>query len=118
MSSRIWYRALLSTEQIGTGQMDVIRSRFEQALRDAGAPAGACLFVTSHEARTDRLREDTDDHTDTTADAVYFSPLSVAAVPHLISEYAAEPSEPPERARAALLVGVMSDWDLLAHSTH
>lgn len=118
MNSRIWYRALLSTEQIGTGQIDVIRGRFEKAMAEAGAPAGACLFVTSHDTRADRLREDTEDSTDVNADAVYFSPLSVAAVPHLISEYGAEPSEPPERTGAALLVGEPSDWDLLPRSSH
>ena len=52
------------------------------------------------------------------ADAVFFSPASVRLVPHLIVYYAAQPSHPPDRSRAALLVGTIADWDLLPWAAH
>ena len=64
------------------------------------------------------MRADAADDPEVNADAVYFSPLSIAAVPDLIAEYRAQPSEPPDRARAALLVGTPADWDLLPRSIH
>ena len=118
MSSCLWYRARLGPEQIASGQVENIRRRFAAAVGGAGSPEGACLFVTSHATRAARLREDAADHTALEADAVFFSPQSISVVPELISEYAAEPSEPPERTRAAMLVGRERDWDLLPRSTH
>jgi hypothetical protein len=118
MTSRVWYRALLSSEQIAAGHVDLISSRFAEAMKNAAAPEGACLFATSHGTREGRLREDLDDQGDLDADAVYFSPASIAAVPDLIVEYQAEPSEPPDRARASLLVGTPADWDLLSRLSH
>jgi hypothetical protein len=114
----MWYRARLSAEQIASGDIEVIRRRFAAAVNSAGSPDGACLFVTSHETRAARLREDAADRTEINADAVFFSPPAISSVPDLISEYGAEPSEPPERSRAALLVGKERDWDLLPRSSH
>lgn len=118
MNSGIWYRAALSTEQIAAGHVDVIRRLFVEAMTEVGTPPGACLFVTSHEMRAGRLRENAEDHITMDADAVFFSPSSVSAIPHLIAAYRAQPSEPPERTRAALLVGEERDWDLLPRSCH
>jgi hypothetical protein len=39
-------------------------------------------------------------------------------VPHLIAVCGAQPSPPPDRAGATLLVGKQSDWDLLPHGLH
>lgn len=118
MSSLLWYRARLTADQIASGHVDIIRQRFASAVDGAGSPDGACLFVTSHDTRAARLRENAADQSDIDADAVFFSPLSISSVPDLISEYAAEPSEPPERSRAALLFGRERDWDLLPRSSH
>lgn len=117
-NSRIWYRALLSREQIAAGHVDLIRRRFAAAVLNASAPGGACLFMTSHDPDAERLREASVDETDVNDDAVFFSPLSITAVPDLIAEFRAEPSEPPLRSRAALLAGDERDWDLLPRSSH
>ena len=118
MTSGMWYRAILSSEQVAAGHVEIIRRLFADAVRDARQPTGACLFATSHATRTGRLREDAGDQRTIDADAIFFSPQSISAVPHLIAQYGAQPSEPPERTRAALLVGVSDDWDLLPRSTH
>lgn len=118
MSSSLWYRARLGADQIASGEVERIRRRFAAAMDGAGSPDGGCLFVTSHDTRAGRLREDAADRTGIDADAVFFSPQSISFVPELISEYGAEPSEPPERARAAMLVGRDRDWDLLPRSIH
>lgn len=118
MRSCVWYRARLSPDQIAAGYVEIIRRRFSQAVEAAGAPEGACLFVTSHEARPGRLREDVADHEAVDADTLFFSPLSISLIPELLSACAAEPSEPPDRTRAALMVGHARDWELLPHSSH
>ena len=118
VTSGIWYRASLSNEQIAAGHVEVVRRLFADAINQAGNPVGACLFVTSHDTHTGRLRENVADHTGIDVDALFFSPPSISAVPHLIAQYGAEPSDPPERARAALLVGREQDWDLLPRSSH
>lgn len=117
-SSRIWYCARLTAEQIAAGHVEIIRRRFSEAVARAGAPEGACVFATSHDTRSARLHENAEDEVNGDADAVFFSPASISAVPELISEYGAEPSEPPRRTRAALLVGDEASWDLLARSSH
>jgi hypothetical protein len=114
----MWYRALLSSEQIAAGHVGVVRRLFADAMSEARHPPGACLFATSHDTRIGRLRENTVDDVALDADALFFSPASISAIPHLIAQYGAEPSEPPERIRSALLVGVQGDWDLLPHSSH
>jgi hypothetical protein len=111
----MWYRAALSADQIAAGHVEIVRRLFVEAMNDAPVPAGACLFVTSHDTRP---REDTVDDTAVDADALFFSPQAISAVPHLIARYGARPSEPPDRSRAALLVGAMEDWDLLPRSSH
>ena len=118
MVSQLWYRAVLTPEQMVRDHVETIRSRFEDAVRRAGAPPGACLFVTSHATRAVRLREDVADRAPVEADCVFFSPASISAIPGLISEYNARPSGPPDRARAALLVGRKDDWELLPRSSH
>lgn len=118
MSSEMWYRASLSNDQIAAGHVEIVRRLFADAMGDARNPTGACLFATSHNTRAARLREDVVDDTALEADALFFSPQSISAVPHLIAQYGAQPSEPPERSRAALLVGAQQDWDLLPRSSH
>lgn len=118
MRSCVWYRVRLNPEQIAAGHVEIICRRFSKAIEAAGGLAGACLFVTSHETRSDRLREDVADHAAVDADALFFSPLSISLIPELLSTYAAEPSEPPERTQAALMVGQNRDWELLPHSSH
>lgn len=118
MRSCVWYRVRLSREQIAAGHVEIICRRFSKAIEAAGGLDGACLFVTSHEMRSDRLREDVADQAAVDADALFFSPLSISLIPELLSSYAAQPSEPPERTQAALMVGQTRDWQLLPHSTH
>jgi hypothetical protein len=96
----VWYRAALSAEQVSSGYVMAIRDQFAEAITAAGDPDGACLFTT------------------TAGDAVYFSPASVSAVPHLIALLDAQPGPAPERTSASLLAGAQKDWDLLPHPTH
>jgi hypothetical protein len=100
VTSGVWYRAALTAEQVSSGFVMAIRDQFAEAMTAAGEPDSACLFTTSAE------------------DAVYFSPASVSAVPHLIALLTAQPSPPPDRAVASLLVGVQKDWDLLPRTIH
>jgi hypothetical protein len=112
----MWYRALLSGEQLAAGCVAAIRSQFAIAVQSAGEPTGACLFITSREIPD--VTEPSNALPPGAEDAVYFSPASVAAVRQLIAHYNAQPSPPPTRGRAVLLVGGPSDWDLLPRSTH
>ena len=112
----MWYRALLSVDQLAAGCVAAIRSQFAIAIHAAGEPTGACLFVTSREIPD--VTEPSDAVPGSAEDAVYFSPASVAAVREIIAHYNAQPSPPPPRADAMLLVGEPSDRDLLPRSTH
>ena len=107
MTSRLWYRAVLRDELVST-----IREQFVKALGAAGWPDGACLFLVTRRTRRGGVRKDVE------AGAVFFSPAAIAAVPHLIAISGAEPGPPPDRARATLLAGKESDWDLLPCPTH
>lgn len=93
----------------------MIREQFADALGAAGWPDGACLFLITRDARPGRMRKD-DPRGE--AEAVFFSPAAISEVPHLIAVCGAEPSPPPERARATLLVGKLIDWELLPRPTH
>ena len=100
MTSGVWYRAALSSEQVASGFVKAIRDQFTEALAAADDTDGACMFTVDAE------------------EAVYFSPASVSAVPHLIAMLEAQPSPPPERAGASLLAGTDKDWDLLPRTMH
>jgi hypothetical protein len=112
--SQLWYRALLTEEQIEGGLLTNISQLFMKSVNAGGAPDGACLFVSI--AGTSEVPEGEDD--DSPAPAVFFSPTSVSMVPHLITLYKATPSPPPARSRVELLVGKPEDWDLLPRGTH
>jgi hypothetical protein len=101
VSSRLWYRAVLCDAVIGARQVPKLREHFADALGVAGWPDGACLFLSGRHAA-----------------AVFFSPAAIAVVPHLIAVCGAEPSPPPDRACATLLVGKQSDWELLPRGLH
>jgi hypothetical protein len=118
MRSCVWYRVHLSSDQISAGHVHIICQRFTDAVSAAGSRDGACLFATSHDTRSERLREDAADRAAMNADALFFSPESISLIPDLLAAYGAEPSEPPERVQAALLVGRPRDWELLPHSSH
>jgi len=89
---------------IGTRQIPMLIKHFADALETAGWPRGACLFQSGHRVAT--------------PDAIFFSPAAIALVPHLIAVCGAEPSSPPDRACATLLVGEQGDWDLLPRGLH
>jgi hypothetical protein len=112
MTSCLWYRATLSEDLIAVDQISMIREQFAEALGAAGWPDGACLFLVTRHTRRGKVRQDEE------AEAVFFSPAAIAAVPHLIAVCGAEPGPPPDRACATLLVGKESDWDLLPRPTH
>ncbi|PYR67868.1 MAG: hypothetical protein DMF87_23530 [Acidobacteria bacterium] len=114
MTSGLWYRALLCDALVDACQVPIIREHFADALGAAGWPDGACLFLSTRQTRGRRVCG----HDSAVAEAVFFSPAAIAAVPHLIAVCGAEPSPPPDRARATLLVGNQSDWDLLPHPIH
>jgi len=111
VTSRLWYRAVLSDARIGRHQVPMLSNHFAEALGAAGWPDGACLFVIGGQA--DGATPDEDGFT--APAALFFSPSAIAAVPHLIVVCGAEPSPPPARACATLLVGKESDWELLPH---
>ncbi len=50
----MWYRALLSGDEIAADCVAAIRSQFAIAIHSAGEPTGACLFVTSRDRRRAR----------------------------------------------------------------
>jgi hypothetical protein len=114
MTSRLWYRAVLCDALVSACQIPMIREHFADALGAAGWPDGACLFLSTRHDRGRRVRKDDN----AVAEAVFFSPAAIAAVPHLIAVCGAEPSPPPDAACATLLVGQRSDWDLLPRRTH
>ena len=114
MTSGLWYRAALRNDLIAARQVSMIREQFAEALGAAGWPDGACLFLITRHGRTGRVRADHKEE----AEAVFFSPAAIAAVPYLIAACGAEPGPPPDRACATLLVGNESDWDLLPRQTH
>jgi hypothetical protein len=114
MTSCMWYRAVLGDAQVDVGQIPVIREHFAEALGVAGWPDGACLFLSTRHARSKKPREDDS----AVGGAIFFSPAAIAAVPHLIAVCGAEPSPPPDRGCATLLVGKESDWDLLPRASH
>ena len=114
MTSRLWYRAVLCDALIGARQLPTFRKHFADALGAAGWPDGACLFLSRRHTATKRSRE----VDPATAEAVFFSPAAIAAVPHLIAVCGGEPSPPPDRACATLLVGKPTDWDLLPRGLH
>ena len=114
VNSRLWYRAVLCDAQISARQLPTLRQHVADALGAAGWPDGACLFLSGRQTTTKRPRKDDN----ATAEAIFFSPAAIAAVPHLIAVCGAEPSPPPDRASATLLVGEPLDWDLLPHGLH
>ena len=114
MISRLWYRAVLCDSQVDGCQVSMIREHFADALGAAGWPDGACLFLSAPHTRARRARK----QDAAVAGALFFSPAAIAAVPHLIALCGAEPSPPPDRAGATLLVGKESDWDLLPRHIH
>jgi len=99
---------------IGTRQIPILIQHFADALEAVGWPHGACLFLGGH--RFARATKSEDDGA--VPEAVFFSPAAIAAVPHLIALCGAEPSPPPDRDCATLLVGKQSDWDLLPRGRH
>jgi hypothetical protein len=106
MTSGLWYRAALRDDRTVDEQVSMIREQFAAAVEAAGWPDGACLFLVSR-------------HTgDATVRALFFSPAAISVVPHLIAVCGADPSPPPDRACATLLVGKPTDWDLLPRQTH
>jgi hypothetical protein len=113
VTSRLWYRAVLSDALIDARQVPMIREHVADALGAAGWPDGACLFLSR---RYTAARKPGD--VGAVPEAIFFSPAAIAAVPHLIAVCGAEPSAPPDRACATLLVGKQSDWDLLPQGLH
>lgn len=86
----------------------MLTEHFADVLGAAGWPDGACLFLSG-----ERIAE-----SGAVSEALFFSPVAIAVVPHLIAVCGAQPSPPPDRAGATLLVGKQSDWDLLPHGLH
>ena len=113
MTSSLWYRAVLCDAWVAASQLPVIREHFADALEAAGRPDDACLFVSTRAATGKKVRGD-----GRVAEALFFSPAAIAAVPHLIAVCGAVPSRAPDRDGSILLVGTPRDWDLLPRGTH
>jgi hypothetical protein len=118
MSSRVWYCAVVNSDQMAAGQIMAIRKQFAETIEAAGDPEGACLFVVNHSTDGGAECPSTDDARPEEAASVFFSPASVCAIPDLIVVCGAVPSPPPPRDRAELLVGKQGDWDQLPRSSH
>jgi hypothetical protein len=119
MTSCLWYRVRLAPDQIVAGHLEIIRRRFVRAVARAGTCAGACLFVTSDETCSARPHQDAaEDQRAVETDVIFFSPASISLIPRLLARYDGEPSGPPDRGHAALLVGDERDWALLPFSSH
>ena len=109
MSSRVWYCAVVNSDQMAAGQIMAIRKQFAETIEAAGDPEGACLFVVNHATADGAESSSTDEARPEEA---------VCAIPDLIVVCGAAPSPPPARDRAELLVGKQRDWDQLPRSTH
>jgi len=118
MSSRVWYCAVVNSDQMAAGQVMAIRKQFAETIEAAGDPEGACLFLVNHASPGSVESQSTDEAGPEEAASVFFSPASVCAIPDLIVVCGAAPSPPPERDRAELLVGKQRDWDQLPRATH
>jgi hypothetical protein len=118
MSSGVWYFASLTREQVAAGHVGIIQRLFADALNGVIVPSGACLFVANDDTGPRHARTRTQRQSSIEAGTVFFSPASIALVPHLIAHYHAHPGPPPARASAALLVGDAYDWDLLPRPSH
>jgi len=118
MSSRVWYCAVVNSDQMAAGQVMAIRKQFAETIEAAGDPEGACLFLVNHASPGDVESQSADEARSEEAASVFFSPASVCSIPDLIVVCGAAPSPPPERDRAELLVGKQRDWDQLPRSTH
>jgi hypothetical protein len=112
--SGIWYTASLDGTQVAAGLLATLCERFAVAVRDAGEPAGACLFAIAADEAPE-AEGAADPHG---ATAIFFSPQAISVVPKILATLNAQPSAAPDRARASLLVGRPLDWDLLPRSTH
>ncbi len=115
MTSGLWYRATLRDDRTVDEQVSMIREQFAAAVEAAGRPDGACLFLVSRHTGDGTVRAD---DSVGKAEALFFSPAAISLVPHLIAVCGADPSPPPDRACATLLVGKPTDWDLLPRQTH
>ena len=113
VQSGIWYRALLTDEWIAAGRLSTLCEQFALAVREAGEPAGACLF-----AITEDTPEDAAGSSGPVATALFFSPTAISVVPRLLATCGACPSAAPRRSQATLLVGRPLDWDLLPRAIH
>ena len=118
MASGVWYFASLTPEQVAAGHVGVIQRLFADAINGVIDPRGACLFVASDATGPDHRWNKAKRRSSIEAGTVFFSPASIALVPHLIAHYHAHPGPPPARASAALLVGEAYDWDLLPQPSH
>ena len=114
LRSGIWYSASLDGEQVAAGHLATLCEQFAVTVRDAGEPAGACLFAISADDGPEGARGA---HSKTAA-AIFFSPSAISVIPKILAAMNAQPSAAPERARASLLVGRPLDWDLLPRATH
>ena len=112
--SGIWYTASLDGEQVAAGHLATLCEQFAVTVRDAGEPAGACLFAISADDGPEGKRAAA---AQTAAD-VFFSPNAISVVPKILAATNAVPTAAPDRARATLLVGRPLDWDLLPRATH
>ena len=91
----VWYFVSLTTQQVAAGHVGIIQRLFTDAINDVVDPRGACLFVARDDTRPRRARPRVKGQSSTKAGAVFFSPASIALVPHLIVYYHAHPGPPP-----------------------
>jgi hypothetical protein len=117
-TSLIWYRATISHEQAVAGHVHAIRRLFRDAISGLIDASGMWLFATGRIARVAAGPAAVSRDEVAGLDTVFFSPVSIAVVPHLIAQYAAQPSPPPARECAVLLVGEPDAWNGLPRGAH
>jgi hypothetical protein len=118
MGSEVWYFASLTREEVAAGHVGIIRRLFADAIDGVIDSGNACLFVASDVTGPNYRRNRAKRRSPIEAGTVFFSPASIALVPHLIAHYHAHPGPPPARDSAALLVGEAYNWDLLPRPSH
>jgi hypothetical protein len=116
-TSLIWYRATISHDQAVAGHVRAIRRLFRDAIGGRADVSGMWLFATGRTARVEAAAADTAEEV-AGLDTIFFSPESIVVIPHLIAQYAAEPSPPPGRECAVLLVGEPDAWNGLPRGAH
>lgn len=85
-----WYKAVLTNQQVASGELITLVSDFEYVFRDFGEPIGMALFQGEITQQG---------HT------VYFSPGCLPRASYFIASYSGSPCEKPRKENLNYLAG-------------